>query len=172
VRIRDESATDEALGARLRQIREALGLSLKTVETASGGIVPASMLGSYERGEHTISAQRLYCLSRLYGVSIEHLLIPDSDHLPPLEAESPKARAVRFEMGKLQHARGREAQTVLRLVRVIEERRRKHSTESVELRHEDLVTAAATLGRSVDSFLAVLRRNGVLRRPPGRPPGT
>jgi hypothetical protein len=75
-------------------------------------------------------------------------------------------------MRKLEHARGREAQALLRLVRVVEDRRQRHSAESIELRHEDLVTAAATLGRSFDSFVEALRRGDVLRRPRGRPPVT
>ena len=54
-----ESDVEGALGIRLREAREARGLSLKSVETASEGSIRASMLGAYERREHSITAQRL-----------------------------------------------------------------------------------------------------------------
>ena len=168
----EESVADVALGARLRQSREARSLSLKAVEIALEGSIRASMLGAYERGEHSITARRLRILARLYGVPIEELVEPIDDQRAPIEPQVRADEAIRFELRKLEHARGREAQTVLRLIRFVEERRRRHSPESIELRHEDLLTAAATLGHSVDSFIEALRRCGVLRRPRGRPPGT
>jgi len=168
----EESVAEAALGVRLRQAREARGLSLKAVEIASEGSIPASMLGSYERGEHSISARRLWRLARLYGVPIEELAEPIDDKRAPIEPEFRADEVIRFEVGRLKHARGREAQALRRLVGVIEQRRHRHSPQSIELRHEDLVTAAATLGRSADSFVEALGRSGVLRRPPGRPPGT
>jgi transcriptional regulator with XRE-family HTH domain len=168
----EESVAEVALGARLREAREARGLSLKAVEIASEGTIRASMLGAYERGEHSITARRLCRLAGLYGVPIEELVEPIDDQRAPIEPEVRADEAIRFEVRKLEHARGREAQALLRLVRVVEDRRRRHSRESIELRHEDLVTAAATLGRSVDSFVEALRRRGVLRRPRGRPPGS
>jgi transcriptional regulator with XRE-family HTH domain len=168
----EESVAEAALGARLRETREARGLSLKAVEAASEGSIRASMLGSYERGEHSISARRLCRLARLYGVPIEELAEPIDDKRASIEPEVRANEAIRFEVRKLEHARGREAQALRRLVGVVEQRRHKHSPQSIELRREDLVTTAATLGRSVDSFVEALRRPGVLRRPPGRPPGT
>jgi transcriptional regulator with XRE-family HTH domain len=167
-----DSVAEVALGVRLREAREARGLSLRTVESASEGIIRASMLGAYERGEHSITAQRLCRLARLYGVPIEELVEPIDHPQAPIEPEVQPDEAIRFELRKLESARGREAQAVLRLVRVVQDRRRRRSPESIELRHEDLVTAAATLGRSVDSFVESLRRGGVLRRPRGRPPGS
>ena len=167
----EESVAELALGARLREARESLGLSLKAVEVASEGSIRASMLSAYERGEHSITAQRLCRLGRLYGIPIEELLEPIDDQRAPIPPDVRADETIRFEVGKLEQAKGREAQALLRLVRMVEERRRRRSPESIELRHEDLVTAAATLGRSVDSFVDALRRCGVLRRPRGRPPG-
>ena len=51
--VAEESVAEVALGMRLREARESRGLSLKAVETASDGSVRASMLGAYERGEHS-----------------------------------------------------------------------------------------------------------------------
>jgi transcriptional regulator with XRE-family HTH domain len=163
----EDAAAETALGVRLREAREVRGLSLKAVEIASEGSIPASMLGSYERGEHSISAQRLWRLARLYGLDIEELAAPIDDERAPIEPESRADETIRFEVRKLERAKGREARALRSLVEVIEERRHRHSPQSIELRHEDLVTAAATLGRTVDSFVEALRRSGVLRRSAG-----
>ena len=170
--VAEDSGAEKALGIRLREAREARGISLKGVEVASEGFIRASMLGAYERGEHSISAQRLYRIARLYGIPVEELLESIDERSAPIEPSVRADEAIRFEVGKLEQAKTREAQALLRLVRMVEKRRRRRSSESIELRREDLVTAAATLGRSVGSLVDALRRSGVLRRPPGRPPGT
>lgn len=170
--IEEESAAEVALGTRLRDARESRGLSLKAVEVASEGTITASMLSAYERGEHSITARRLCRLARLYAVPLEELIEAIDDRRAPIEPAVREDEPIRFEVRKLENARGREARALLHLIRVVEQRRRRHSPESIELRREDLVTAAATLGRSVDSFVKTLREYDVLRRPRGRPPGT
>ena len=155
----------------MREAREARGLSLKAVEIALEGSIRASMLGAYERGKHSITARRLCRLARLYGVPIEELVEPIDDQRAPIERGVRADEGIRFEVRKLEHARGREAQALLRLVRFVEDRRQRHSAESIELRHEDLVTAAATLGRSFDSFVEALRRRRCFAAP-GAPSGT
>lgn len=166
----DESADEVALGVRLRKTREERGLSLKAVEAASEGTIAASMLGAYERAEHSISAWRLCLLARLYDMPLSELVEPMEGDVPPIEPGVRDDEPVRFERTRLAQARGPEARALVRLVAVIEERRRRRSADWIELRRDDLVTAAATLGRSIDSFVEALRRADVLRRAPGRPP--
>jgi transcriptional regulator with XRE-family HTH domain len=120
---------EEALGARLRRARDARRLSLKSVEAASEGTITASMLGAYERGEHAITARRLFLLARLYDVSLEELAEGIDEDRGPIESEGRASEPVRFEMEKLRGARGREAQVVLRLVQVVEQRRRRRSPD-------------------------------------------
>lgn len=167
-----ESADEVALGLRLRKAREERRLSLKAVEVASGGVVGATMLGAYERGEHSISAWRLCRLARLYDIPLGELVKPLEGETVPLEPAVREEEPVRIELQRLAEAKGPEAKALSRLVRMVEERRRRRSTQWIELRSEDLITAAATLGRSLDAFIEALRRADVLRRPPGRPPGT
>lgn len=62
------------LGQQLRKMRMANHLSLKQVEKLSKGRFKASIVGSYERGERSISAYRLVELSSLYGVSAASLV--------------------------------------------------------------------------------------------------
>jgi transcriptional regulator with XRE-family HTH domain len=63
-----------ALGARLRALRQDLGLSLAEVEATSGGAINAVVLGSYERGDRTVSVIRLEELAEFYGVLAEDLV--------------------------------------------------------------------------------------------------
>lgn len=65
------------LGARLRRVRLARGLSLAAVAHQSGGAWPAAVIGSYERGDRAISVGRLAALAAFYRLPVAALL-PDA----------------------------------------------------------------------------------------------
>ncbi len=65
------------VGQRLREVRLALGLTLEGATAASRRAIKTSTLGSYERGDRTITVSRLYALAELYGVPV-HDLLPES----------------------------------------------------------------------------------------------
>lgn len=69
---------DSALGERLRAARRRRGWSLHEVERTSGNEFKSSVLGAYERGERSISVQRLYRLAQIYAVDVAQL-IPSGD---------------------------------------------------------------------------------------------
>ena len=62
-----------ALQARLRSIRESQGLTLSQVAAKSNGGFSAIALGSYERGDRSISAHKLLEISNLYQVPIAEI---------------------------------------------------------------------------------------------------
>src|SRR6266511_1647465 len=64
----------EQVGERLRNVRVQKGLSLHDVELESGGEFKASVLGAYERGERSISVNRLQRLAMFYGVRVDGML--------------------------------------------------------------------------------------------------
>lgn len=72
-----EQAYKVALGQRLRELRKSRGLSLMKVEEQSGGLWPAVVVGSYERGDRNPSVARLNALCEWYGASIAEVL-PES----------------------------------------------------------------------------------------------
>ena len=166
--------TDEImLGTRLRDAREARGLSLKNVEEAARGALTASMLSAYERGEHAITAHRLCLLAGLYDLSMEELLEVSHRRIEPIAQEPQRdGTPIRFEVRKLEGAKGPEAKALWQLIRLVEERRSRRNRDWIEIRNEDLFTLAASLGRSVDSLVDSLRKCDVLRRPQGRPPAS
>jgi transcriptional regulator with XRE-family HTH domain len=79
-----------ALGGRLRAARRHRGLSLTEVEEMSRHEFKASVLGAYERGERSLSVQRLVRLAALYEMPVKYLLPTDADvdtHETPNEVD-------------------------------------------------------------------------------------
>ena len=64
----------DSVGAALRAARRRRGWSLAELAARSKDGVKPSTLGSYERGDRTISVLRLGILAELYGVALEALL--------------------------------------------------------------------------------------------------
>ena len=62
------------VGAQLRSIREARGLSLADVERLSERTVKAAVLGAYERGERRVSVPRAAQIASAYGITLDVLL--------------------------------------------------------------------------------------------------
>lgn len=167
----EEALSDTVVGTRLRKARLARGMSLKAVEAALSREISATTLSAYERGEHAITVVRLCRLADLYGVPLEALVDPTGEDGPGPTSQSTGAD-VRLDLRRLQLASGQEVEVVARLVDAVQNRRRRNSMESMSLRREDLVTAAATVEQSLESFVDRLRDAGVLRRAPGRPPAS
>lgn len=74
-----------ALGGRLRAARRHRRLSLTDVENLSDEEFKASVLGAYERGERSLSVQRLVRLAALYDIPVAQLIPSDAD----LDMEAP-----------------------------------------------------------------------------------
>src|SRR5579875_2940972 len=86
----------KTLGARLRAIRTQQGLSLHGVEEKSRGRWKAVVVGSYERGDRSVTVQKLAELAEFYGVPVSELLPGDSSPgvlapAPPGEGRAPGA---------------------------------------------------------------------------------
>ena len=78
----------KTLGARLRAIRTQQGLSLHGVEEKSRGRWKAVVVGSYERGDRSVTVQKLAELAEFYGVPVSELL--PGDAAPTPIASAPK----------------------------------------------------------------------------------
>src|SRR3974377_274965 len=80
----------KTLGARLRAIRTQQGLSLHGVEEKSRGRWKAVVVGSYERGDRSVTVQKLAELADFYGVPVSELL--PGDAAPGAMAAPPNPR--------------------------------------------------------------------------------
>lgn len=66
--------------AKLRYVRQLKGWTLADVETKSYGKHKAVVIGSYERGQRTISVKKLIELARFYDVPVSEFFgIPDQN---------------------------------------------------------------------------------------------
>ena len=65
------------IGNRLNAIRKEAGLSLSDVaerlNRAFGANTNKGMISKYENGIHEPSASTIYCMSRIFGVSIDYI---------------------------------------------------------------------------------------------------
>ena len=72
------------LGEHLRNFRVERGWSLHAASHRTRGEFSSSSIGSYERGERTVSIVRLRKLARYYGVPVQYLL-PDAPSTPAVD---------------------------------------------------------------------------------------
>jgi transcriptional regulator with XRE-family HTH domain len=62
-----------AIGAKLRELREKQGLSIREVVTASGGALDKTTLSRIERDERGLSLKAAYLFSQIYNISMDEL---------------------------------------------------------------------------------------------------
>jgi transcriptional regulator with XRE-family HTH domain len=82
----------DQVGARLRHLREAKGMSRREVQEASQNTIKESILAMYESGRRRIPTPRLKEIADFYGSSLSFLMgesvspIPTAAGVPDVEA--------------------------------------------------------------------------------------
>lgn len=144
------------LGQALRKMRTANHLSLKQVEKVSKGRFKASIVGSYERGERSVSTYRLVELASLYGVSAAAVIAEASakssrkKHDPNAGIKIDVQRV--SEIGKEGY---RELKTYIDSIRVA----RDDPTRTIlTLRDQDLPQLSAALGTPTRETLEMMEQ--------------
>jgi len=158
-----------AVGARLRVVRNQLGLSLQAVEATSNQEFKASVLGAYERGERAVSVSRLQRLAKLYGVSVDQLLPNETDATrwwmskdaegsgaaPP---ERPAAQpwqnsdTVTIDLTRLRDVSGPERDLIRRFVSMIQVQRQDFNGQLITIRSSDVRAIACLFGMTPDAM--------------------
>ena len=158
-----------AVGARLRVVRNQLGLSLQAVEATSSQEFKASVLGAYERGERAVSVSRLQRLAKLYGVSVDQLLPNESDATRwwmSKDAEAPGAPAperaaaqpwqnsdtVTIDLARLRDVSGPERDLIRRFVSMIQVQRQDFNGQLITIRSSDVRAIACLFGMTPDAM--------------------
>jgi transcriptional regulator with XRE-family HTH domain len=122
------------LGHRLREIRQQQGLSLHGVQAKSGDRWKAVVIGSYERGDRSITAHRLAELADFYGVPMARLL-------PGAESEQdnpPVRRRLMIDLQELQRRPLEEARPLIRYIAAIQDRRGDYNGRVLSIREDDV----------------------------------
>jgi len=158
-----------AVGARLRVVRNQLGLSLQAVEAASSHEFKASVLGAYERGERAVSVSRLQRLAKLYGVSVDQLLPNESDATrwwmskdaeaqggepPERLAAQPwqNSDTVTIDLTRLRDVSGPERDLIRRFVSMIQVQRQDFNGQLITIRSSDVRAIACLFGMTPDAM--------------------
>ena len=141
----------ENLHQRLRQIRESQGLTLQDVATRSKGAISAIALGSYERGDRSISARKIMQIAHLYGLPVGELFNAADKNL--------EAGRVVIDLRKLTLSEDPMGKQLLIILKRIVAMRRDWNGEVISLRSGDISNlqtfahfSSAELSNVLDKF--------------------
>lgn len=149
------------LGARLRSIRQQQGLSLQGVEEKSSGRWKAVVVGSYERGDRSVTVARLNELAEFYRVPISELLPGEG----PTRLDG--AGKVVIDLEALTRLQAQEnVGPLLRLARSIQQQRGDYNGKVLSIRGDDLRAMAIVYDMSPAALVEQLDDWGVIYRPP------
>lgn len=147
-----------AVGANLRRIRRQQRLSLQQVEERSLGEHKAVVIGSYERGDRSITVERLAALADLYGVPVSELLPED-----PEVADNGAGDRVVLDLVRLGAVPAETAGPLVRFARSLQRMRGDYNGQVLTVRASDVQTLALLYDLSGAELVALLRNWGVLR---------
>jgi transcriptional regulator with XRE-family HTH domain len=147
----------KTLGARLRAIRTQQGLSLHGVEEKSRGRWKAVVVGSYERGDRSVTVQKLAELAEFYGVPVSELL--PGDVMPTLLTPAPK---LVIDLEKMAQLPKDKAGPLSRYVATIQSQRGDYNGRVLSIRQEDLRSLAVIYDKSPADLTEELISWGIL----------
>ena len=156
------------LGARLRAIRDQRGWSLHDVQEASGGRFSGSAVGTYERGERSISVRRLSELARLYRVPVDQLLPGASAGGRPAQAghaERSTPERLVIDLVALEQRGEPELRSIRRYLEAIKVRRGDYNGRVLTVRATDVWAMASMCTTDTAQLVRSLERLQVLRVP-------
>ena len=147
----------KTLGARLRAIRTQQGLSLHGVEEKSRGRWKAVVVGSYERGDRSVTVQKLAELAEFYGVPVNELL-PEREAVIAVE-QSPR---IVIDLERLATVPREQGAPLARYAATIQSQRGDYNGRVLSIRHEDLRSLAVIYDATPTSLTEQLITWGVL----------
>ncbi len=156
--------TSESISARIRAIRIAKGLSLSDVEKASHKKIKAVVLGSYERGDRSLSVSKAITIAEFYAVPLTYLLetpTPSSSHstLPVIDLRALRAMSTN---PSLIASSTRPLQTIITFISGVIALRNDWNGEVLSMRSQDLTALSLAIGISHDEVNQILAENNLL----------
>jgi len=138
------------LQKRLREIRQAKGLTLNQVATRSQGQISSIALGSYERGDRAISANKLIEIAHIYQVPVSELF--------GSQERLANNRKVIIDFRKLNADSDNSAQQIKAIVKTIAGIRGDWNGEVISLRESDIANLQIFGSLTADELKEILRR--------------
>ena len=139
----------ENLYTRMRMVRESRHLTLSQAANLSKGEISAIALGSYERGDRSVSARKLIAIARLYEVPISELFEVPKKYL--IEER------VCIDIRKILTTSNPAAQKITEIVRNIAQLRGDWNGEVISLRAHDIKNFELFTGLKSEEIQQVIR---------------
>jgi len=118
------------LQSRLRTVRISKGLTLSHVSALSKGSISAIALGSYERGDRSLSTEKLFAISDIYQIPVAELMSPIEKGI--------KSGRVIIDIKKLSTSSDTKNHAALKIFQRIAHMRHDWNGEVISLRSSDM----------------------------------
>ena len=138
----------ETLQTRMRLIRESRHLTLTQAAKLSQGQITAIALGSYERGDRSVSARKLITIANLYEVPISELFEPAHNFMPE--------ERISIDLRKILTTSNPVAQKITQVLRNIARMRGDWNGEVISLRAQDISNFQVFTGLSAEQIKQVM----------------
>jgi transcriptional regulator with XRE-family HTH domain len=145
----------ETLHARLRIIREARHLTLKEAARLSKGQISAMALGSYERGDRSISAAKLIVIADIYQLPLSELFESPTNLM--------NEERICIDLRAILRSSNPSAHTITEIIRNIARMRGDWNGEVISLRAQDIKNFQIFSGLSADEIKQVIEEYGFPR---------
>ena len=111
-------------------MRISKGLTLSQVSALSKGSISAIALGSYERGDRSLSTEKLFAISNIYQIPVAELMSPIEKGI--------KSGRVIIDIKKLSTSSDSSSDAALKIVQRIAHMRHDWNGEVISLRSSDM----------------------------------
>jgi len=111
-------------------VRISKGLTLSQVSALSKGSISAIALGSYERGDRSLSTEKLFAISNIYQIPVAELMSPIEKGI--------KSGRVIIDIKKLSTSSDSSNDAALKIVQRIAHMRHDWNGEVISLRSSDM----------------------------------
>ncbi len=138
----------ETLQTRMRLIRESRHLTLTQAAKLSKGQITAIALGSYERGDRSVSARKLITIANLYEVPISELFEAPRNFMPE--------ERISIDLRKILTTSNPVAQKITEVLRNIARMRGDWNGEVISLRAQDISNFQVFTGLSAHQIKQVM----------------
>jgi transcriptional regulator with XRE-family HTH domain len=138
----------ETLQTRMRLIRESRHLTLTQAAKLSKGQITAIALGSYERGDRSVSARKLITIANLYEVPVSELFEASLNFMPD--------ERISIDLRKILTTSNPVAQKITQVLRNIARMRGDWNGEVISLRAQDISNFQVFTGLSAEQIKQVM----------------
>ncbi len=138
----------ETLQIRMRLIRESRHLTLVQAAQLSKGQISAIALGSYERGDRSVSANKLFVIAQIYEVPISELFEVQPNFMPE--------ERISIDVRKILTTNDPVAKAITEVVRNIARMRGDWNGEVISLRGQDINNFQLFTGLTTEAVKRIL----------------